>query len=180
MDLTFSSAILFLSQALKRWRLAASPVQPTLHIREKRNQGSISSFRRSSFFCGRGFPPCKVKVKLTAMRTRAHDMYVICARAPASVTLLSFIKYKSFQRSSRRTETTSLTLKGLKKQSISLSRLQVRLLSSDVITSFTDVRTNVMASYETSKRAQIIQPSQRNTEDSGRVLLPAETWQTET
>lgn len=39
---------------------------------------------------------------------------------------------------------TCLVSNGLKKQSISLRRLQARLLSRDVMTSFTDVRTNVM------------------------------------
>lgn len=46
---TFSSAILFLSQALKRLKLSASPVAPTLHTSEKMNQGSINSLRLSSF-----------------------------------------------------------------------------------------------------------------------------------
>lgn len=55
--MTFSSAILFLSQALKRLQLAASPVLPTLHTREKKNQGSMSSFRRTRFFWGRGPSP---------------------------------------------------------------------------------------------------------------------------
>lgn len=41
---------------------------------------------------------------------------------------------------------TFLILKGVKKQSIILSRLQVRLLSRDAMTSFTEVRTNVMES----------------------------------
>lgn len=39
---------------------------------------------------------------------------------------------------------TFLVSNGLKKQSISLRRLQARLLSRDVMTSFTDVRTYVM------------------------------------
>lgn len=43
---------------------------------------------------------------------------------------------------------TSLRLKGSKKQSINLRRLQVRLMSSDLMTSFTDVRTNVIESCE--------------------------------
>ncbi|TNN40904.1 hypothetical protein EYF80_048921 [Liparis tanakae] len=83
-------------KALKRWQLAASPVPPTLHTREKKNQGSISSFRRSSLSCGGGLSPCR----------------------------------------------------GLKKQSMSFSRLQVRLLSREVMTSFTDVRTKATESCE--------------------------------
>lgn len=59
-DMTFSSAILFLSQALKRLQLAASPVAPTLHTREKKNQGSINSFIWSSFFCGGGLSSYKM------------------------------------------------------------------------------------------------------------------------
>lgn len=42
---------------------------------------------------------------------------------------------------------TSLVANGLKKQSISLRRLQTRLLSRDMMTSFTDVRTNVMETF---------------------------------
>lgn len=50
--LTFSTIILTLSQVLKLTRLALSPVAPTLQIREKINQGSISSGMRLSFSGG--------------------------------------------------------------------------------------------------------------------------------
>ena len=50
--LTFSVFILILSQWLKLMRLALSPVAPTLQIREKMNQGSISSGMRLSFSGG--------------------------------------------------------------------------------------------------------------------------------
>lgn len=50
--LTFSVFILILSQWLKLMRLALSPVAPTLQIREKMNQGSISSGMRLSFLGG--------------------------------------------------------------------------------------------------------------------------------
>ena len=49
LPLTFSIFILILSQWLKLMRLALSPVAPTLQIREKMNQGSISSGMRLSF-----------------------------------------------------------------------------------------------------------------------------------
>lgn len=51
-SLTFSIFILILSQWLKLTRLALSPVAPTLQIREKMNQGSISSGMRLSFSGG--------------------------------------------------------------------------------------------------------------------------------
>lgn len=50
--LTFSVVILTLSQLLKLTRLVVSPVAPTLQIREKMNQGSISSGIRLSFSGG--------------------------------------------------------------------------------------------------------------------------------
>lgn len=50
--LTFCVFILILSQWLKLMRLAVSPVAPTLQIREKMNQGSISSGMRLSFSGG--------------------------------------------------------------------------------------------------------------------------------
>lgn len=50
--LTFSIVILTLSQLLKLTRLELSPVAPTLQIREKTNQGSISSGMRLSFSGG--------------------------------------------------------------------------------------------------------------------------------
>lgn len=50
--LTFSIFILILSQWLKLRRLALSPVAPTLQIKEKMNQGSISSGMRLSFSGG--------------------------------------------------------------------------------------------------------------------------------
>lgn len=52
LPLTFSVSILILSQWLKLMRLALSPVAPTLQIREKMNQGSISSGTRLSFAGG--------------------------------------------------------------------------------------------------------------------------------
>lgn len=50
-----------LSQWLKLMRLALSPVAPTLQIREKMNQGSISSRMRLSFSGGIFLRPWKQK-----------------------------------------------------------------------------------------------------------------------
>lgn len=87
--LTFSVFILILSQWLKLMRPALSPVAPTLQIREKMNQGSISSGMRLSFSGGiflspwkqRGQRKAKAATVLSGLRKLAGGGYLLASTA---------------------------------------------------------------------------------------------------